>query len=199
MIRLLDVLISIIALVVLLPMALVIAIAIAVNSRGGVLFKQVRTGKNGKPFNLLKFRTMVQGAHRGSQLTVGADARITSVGRRLRASKLDELPQLVNVLLGDMSLVGPRPEVPAYTERYTEAQREVLRVRPGITDEASLAYFNESDLLATSANPEALYLKEVMPAKINLNLPYVRKPSIRKYFSVLWRTAKRVASASTEK
>jgi lipopolysaccharide/colanic/teichoic acid biosynthesis glycosyltransferase len=173
--RLFDIFFAMIMLLLLAPLFLVLACWVSFDSRGGVFFGQVRVGKGGKHFTLWKFRTMKPQSEKGGQLTVGSsDVRITRAGYFLRKFKVDELPQLWNVVRGEMSVVGPRPEVPRYVAHYTENQRSVLSIRPGITDYASLHYFNESDLLAKSENPEATYLKEVLPAKLHLNLVYVQ-------------------------
>ena len=153
-----------VGLVLLSPLLAVIAAAVMVTSGRPVLFRQQRVGRGGAPFEMLKFRSMVNGADRlGGLLTVGGDARVTRLGRLLRASKLDELPQLLNVLRGDMSLVGPRPEVPEYVALYTPAQRRVLRLLPGITDPASIRYVREEEELASAADPERMYREVVMP------------------------------------
>jgi lipopolysaccharide/colanic/teichoic acid biosynthesis glycosyltransferase len=172
-----DVCSSLVGLIVLAPLFVLVGIAIAIEGRGDpVFFAQERVGRNGVGFRMWKFRTMSVGAERrGAQLTVGADPRITSVGRWLRRFKLDELPQLVNVLRGEMSLVGPRPEVPRYVTLYTEAQRAVLRLVPGITDPASIRYRNEAAELARAADPERFYIDEIMPEKIRLNLEYAAR------------------------
>ena len=193
MIRFLDVLLSGIGLVFLSPVLVLISLAIALESRGGVFFAQVRVGQEGRPFHLLKFRTMRPASERQGQLTIGnKDPRITRAGGILRRYKLDELPQLVNVLIGDMSLVGPWPEVPKYVALYTEEQRRVLSVKPGITDRASLEYFEENELLARSENPERTYVLEVMPHKLALNMDFVDHPTLAAYFSVIARTVLRV-------
>lgn len=182
-------------LLILLPLLLFIAIWVMVDSPGGSFFVQTRVGKNGRHFGLLKFRTMRPLSEKGGKLTVGSnDPRITKAGRFLRKYKLDELPQLFNVLIADMSFVGPRPEVPEYVDRYTAEQQKVLAVRPGITDEASLAYFNENDILSNSPDPEKTYLEIVMPAKIELNLAYLRKRSFLKDLGVIAKTLKRIVS-----
>ena len=173
--RLFDIVFALIMLLLLAPLFLVLACWVSFDSRGGVFFGQVRVGKDGKHFTLWKFRTMKPQSEKGGQLTVGSsDVRITRAGYFLRKFKVDELPQLWNVVRGEMSVVGPRPEVPRYVAHYTEHQRSVLNIRPGITDYASLHYFNESNLLAKSENPEATYLNEVLPAKLQLNLVYLQ-------------------------
>jgi len=186
---------ALLAIIILLPLLLVIAIWVTVDSPGGAFFVQTRVGKNGRHFGLLKFRTMRPLSEKGGKLTVGSnDPRITKSGLILRKYKIDELPQLFNVLVGDMSFVGPRPEVPDYVAHYNEEQRKVLAVRPGITDEASLAYFDENDILLNSPHPEKTYLEVVMPAKIELNLAYLKKRSFMKDLGVIAKTIKRIVS-----
>ena len=176
--RLMDVVISGCALLVLWPLLLLIALAIKIDDPGPVFYRQVRVGRNGKEFRIFKFRTMVVDADKkGLQITVGRDSRITRVGAFLRKTKLDELAQLLNVLAGEMSFVGPRPEVPKYVDLYTPYQRQVLLVRPGITDYASIAYRNENDLLEGAQDPERMYIDEIMPAKIELNMKYLHEIS----------------------
>ena len=176
--RLMDVVISGCALLVLWPLLLLIALAIKLDDPGPVFYRQVRVGRNGKEFRIFKFRTMVVDADKkGLQITVGRDSRITRVGAFLRKTKLDELAQLLNVFAGEMSFVGPRPEVPKYVDLYTPYQRQVLLVRPGITDYASIAYRNENDLLEGAQDPERMYIDEIMPAKIELNMKYLHEIS----------------------
>lgn len=176
--RLMDVVISGAALCVLWPLFLLVAIAIKIDDPGPVFYRQTRVGRRGKQFKIFKFRTMIVDADRkGLSITVGRDSRITRVGAILRKTKLDELAQLINVLAGEMSFVGPRPEVPRYVEMYTPYQRQVLLVRPGITDYASIAYRNENDLLEGCEDPEKKYIEEIMPAKIELNMKYLREIS----------------------
>jgi lipopolysaccharide/colanic/teichoic acid biosynthesis glycosyltransferase len=161
------------------PLMLAIAAAVALGSPGGAFFRQTRVGRGGKHFQLLKFRSMRAGSEAGGQITVGSrDPRITGVGHLLRRTKLDELPQLINILIGDMSVVGPRPEVPRYVALYSEEQRVVLTVRPGLTSMASIAYINENEILGRSADPERTYIDEVMPAKLALDQRYVRERSL---------------------
>ncbi len=176
--RTMDIVLSVCALAVLWPLLLLIALAIWIDDPGPVFYRQVRVGRNGKTFRIFKFRSMVMDADKkGLAITVGRDSRITRVGAVLRKTKLDELAQLLNVFLGQMSFVGPRPEVPKYVELYTPYQRQVLLVRPGITDYASIAYRNENDLLAGAPNPEAMYIEQIMPDKIELNMKYLREIS----------------------
>jgi lipopolysaccharide/colanic/teichoic acid biosynthesis glycosyltransferase len=191
--RLFDVTCAGLGLGLLSPVLLVIALLIKLDSSGPVFFRQVRVGLREKPFEILKFRTMRVDAEKlGGQLTARGDSRVTRVGRFLRAGKLDELPQLFNVLRGDMSLVGPRPEVPRYVALYTPRQREVFRVRPGITDLASLKFRNESELLAAAADPESFYIHEVMPAKLELNLRYIAAQSLGFDLGIILQTLWRV-------
>lgn len=180
-------------LVLLSPLLLIAAGCVAVTSPGGSFFRQTRVGRGGRDFRLLKFRTMRIGSEAKGQLTIGGrDPRVTRVGYFLRASKLDELPQLWNVLVGDMSLVGPRPEVPKYVALYSPEQRAVLSVRPGITGMASIDYINENELLAKAADPEGTYIHEVMPAKLALDLRYVRERSFLLDLRIIAATVKRV-------
>lgn len=191
--RLFDIGFALVLLIVLFPLLLVLALLVAFTSPGGAFFRQTRTGMEGKEFRLLKFRTMRPGSETKGQLTVGTrDPRVTSIGVLLRRSKLDELPQLWNVLVGDMSVVGPRPEVPKYVAMYTLAQREVLRVRPGITGMASIEHIDESDILARSADPERTYVHELMPAKLALDLRYVREHSLALDLRIIAATIMRV-------
>lgn len=176
--RLMDVVISGGALLVIWPVLLLIALAIKIDDPGPVFYRQVRVGKGGKEFRIYKFRTMVVDADKkGLQITVGRDNRITRMGALLRKTKLDELAQLINVFTGEMSFVGPRPEVPKYVNLYTPYQRQVLLVRPGITDYASIAYRNENDLLEGAEDPEKMYIETIMPDKIELNMKYLREIS----------------------
>lgn len=187
--RFFDVLISLAFLIVFSPVLLIIALLIKLTSKGPIIFTQKRVGKNNTDFTIYKFRTMQVNAPKGISLTVGArDKRITSIGFFLRKFKLDELPQLVNVLKGDMSIVGPRPEVRRYVDMYKPEDMFVLNVRPGITDYASIAYKNENELLATAENPEKFYIEEIMPAKIRLNKDYIYNKGLKSYFFIIFRT-----------
>ncbi len=175
------------------PLFIVLALLIMLESKGGVFYRQSRVGKDGKEFRIFKFRSMRVGADAKGLLTVGSqDARITRVGRFIRAYKLDELPQLINVLMGDMSLVGPRPEVKKYVQLYTPEQRKVLRVKPGITDYASIEYHNENEILARAEDPEKTYIEQIMPHKIALNMKYINHPTLASYFNIIWLTLKRI-------
>lgn len=177
--RIFDLVCSTLGLIVLSPVLIVIAIKIKTGSDGPVFFKQIRVGEKNKEFKILKFRTMVVDAEKlGRQITVGNDSRITKIGEFLRKYKLDELPQLINVFKGDMSLVGPRPEVPRYVSMYNEEQRKVLEVKPGITDLASIRYRDENELLGEAENPDDFYINTIMPDKLALNLEYINKNNI---------------------
>ena len=187
--RIFDFIVSLFGVIIISPILLIVAIAIKIDSKGNVLFLQKRVGKKGKPFYIYKFRTMVTDAEKlGKQITVGKDNRITKVGDFLRRYKIDELPQLFNVIKGDMSLVGPRPEVPRYVELYTEEERMVLEVRPGITDLASLRYKDENDILGKVENPEEYYINVIMKDKLKLNLEYIEKSNILFDISLIFKT-----------
>jgi len=188
--RAFDLLGASLGLLLLSPLLLAIAVAIKLDSRGPVFFRQQRVGRHGVPFRIHKFRSMVADApQRGPALTVGADARITRVGRWLRRPRLDELPQLFNVLAGQMSLVGPRPEVPQYVAHYPAGLRErALSVRPGITDPSSLLYLDESELLASAADPEREYIEVILPRKLQCAADYAAKANLRSDIGVLLRT-----------
>lgn len=191
--RVMDFVLSSIGLILLSPLFLFLMIFISIESSGGPFYLQERVGRNGKTFKLIKFRSMKAGSDKKGLLTIGSnDARITRTGYFLRKYKVDELPQLINVFLGEMSLVGPRPEVKKYTDLYDEEQRKVLTIKPGITDYASLEYFEESDLLKQSNNPELTYIQEIMPAKLKINLKYVSENSIMGDFNIIWKTIKRI-------
>jgi lipopolysaccharide/colanic/teichoic acid biosynthesis glycosyltransferase len=177
--RIFDFICSTLGLIVLSPVLLAITIKIKTGSDGPVFFKQIRVGEKNEEFEILKFRTMVVDAEKlGRQITVGNDNRITKIGAFLRKYKLDELPQLINVFKGDMSLVGPRPEVPRYVNLYNEEQRKVLEVKPGITDLASIRYRDENDLLGEAEDPDAFYINTIMPDKLALNLEYINNNNI---------------------
>jgi len=176
--RALDIALSSVGLVALSPLFLLIALLIKLEDGGKVIFRQTRVGENWKPFEIYKFRTMVENAERmGPQVTKAEDSRVTKVGRFLRRYRLDELPQLLNVLKGEMSIVGPRPEVPRYAELFKRDYDEILKVKPGITDYASLAYKDEGKPLSNRGNPEEAYIKEILPGKIKLYKKYVNEVS----------------------
>ncbi len=196
MIRFFDLIFSSFILLLFLPIGIVIAILIRIESKGSVFYRQVRIGKDEKQFKLLKFRSMLIDADKQGNLTVGAkDSRITRVGYVIRKFKLDEFPQFINVLLGQMSVVGPRPEVLEFVALYTAQQREVLLVRPGITDEASLQYFEENKLLAASEDPKKTYIDVVMPSKLAINLAYLEKRTFLTDLTVVGKTILRIFRA----
>lgn len=197
--RLFDILFSLIVLTLGLPFALIIALLILADSKGRVLYKQSRVGRNNVDFQLYKFRTMCTDADKGSLITVGGDdARITKVGRFLRKYKVDEFPQFLNILKGEMSIVGPRPEVRKYVNMYTPEQMRVLSVRPGLTDYASIRYVNENELLATSPDPEKTYIEEIMPDKLKLNLKYIDEQSVGTDLRIILMTLKAILIRNEE-
>ena len=194
MIRFFDILGSVIPFIILSPLFLVVYILIRLESKGGGFYSQERIGKDGKPFKLYKFRSMRTGADKGSQITVGdRDNRITRTGYFIRKYKIDELPQLWNVFVGDMSLVGPRPEVKKYVDLYTEEQRKVLTVRPGITDWASIEYVDENVILGQAEDPEKAYIEQIMPDKIRYNMRWIENQSVTEYFRLILLTFKKIA------
>lgn len=187
--RALDIIVSVVTLVILSPLFLCISLAILVTMGWPIFFRQTRIGKNSKAFKIVKFRTMVKKADKlGLPITTGGDPRITPVGRFLRSTKLDELPQFLNVLWGQMSLVGPRPEVPRYVRMYSRKQMRVLSVKPGLTDPATIAFRNEESILARYDDPEKAYVEEIMPEKLRLNLAYIERASFFGDVTLLFRT-----------
>ncbi|MEY2892537.1 MAG: hypothetical protein RJA98_2445 [Pseudomonadota bacterium] len=194
--RAMDITASAIGLLLLSPLLLGVALWVKLDTPGPVFFRQERVGRHGQPFRIHKFRTMVADApQRGAQITVGADARITRAGQWLRGRKLDELPQLIDVLQGTMSLVGPRPEVPRYVALYpAEVRAEVLSVRPGITDLASIEFRRENELLAAAADPEREYVQVVMPQKLRYARAYVQQASLLGDLQLIWRTVRVLVS-----
>lgn len=189
MIRFFDIFFSTLSLIVLSPLFLILAMWIKLDSKGPVFYKQVRVGKDDTDFLLYKFRTMVVDADKKGLITIGGrDPRVTRSGYFLRKYKLDELPQLINVLRGDMSLVGPRPEVRKYVDMYNAEQRKVLSVKPGITDYASIQYINENEVLAESDDPEKTYVEVIMPEKIRYNMKYIENRSLKEYFNIIFMT-----------
>jgi len=184
-----DILFSLIGLICLFPFFIFISFFIFITSKGGVFFVQLRVGKNNKDFKLYKFRTMFLNSDNKGLLTVGNnDKRITKLGYYLRKNKLDELPQLINVLNGTMSLVGPRPEVRKYVNLYNSEQKSILDVKPGITDLASIMYYNENEILANSGNPEQTYINEIMPIKLELNKQYINEMSLLTDLKIIFKT-----------
>lgn len=189
MIRLFDIFFSGIGLIVLSPLFLIVYVLIRIESKGGGFYSQERIGLDGRPFQLYKFRSMRTDADKGSLITIGGhDPRITKMGYFLRKSKIDELPQLWNVFIGDMSLVGPRPEVKRYVDLYTEEQRKVLTVRPGITDWASMEYVDENVILGQAEDPDKAYIEQIMPDKIRYNMKWIENQSISEYFKIIFLT-----------
>ena len=189
MIRFFDILLSSIGLILLSPLLVLVYVLVRLESRGPGFYSQKRIGKDGVPFRLYKFRSMRRGSDKGHLITVGGrDSRITKVGFYIRKYKIDELPQLWNVLIGDMSLVGPRPEVERYVRLYTPEQRIVLSVKPGITDYASIAFSNENELLGQAKDPEEMYINEIMPKKIEYNLNFINNSTLVEYFKIIFMT-----------
>ena len=193
MIRFFDFILGLVGLVVLAPIFIMLAIWIKIDSKGPVFYKQVRVGQNGINFGLFKFRSMVVDADKKGLITVGGrDPRITRSGYFIRKYKLDELPQLINVLVGDMSLVGPRPEVRKYVNLYTDEQQKVLSVKPGITDYASIEYMDENEILGKSSDPEKTYIEEIMPEKIKYNMKYINNKNLFEYFKIILLTVLKI-------
>lgn len=189
MIRFFDFFFSFLGILFLFPLFLIIYISICLESKGGGFYRQLRVGKNGCDFYVYKFRSMRVGSDVKGLITVGGrDPRITKIGYFIRKYKLDELPQLWNVLKGDMSLVGPRPEVRKYVNLYTDKQREVLSVRPGITDYASIEYIDENRILGQATDPDKAYVEQIMPDKIKFNMKYIQNQSIKEYFKIIFLT-----------
>lgn len=186
MIRFCDIVFSLFGLLLLCPLLLLVAIWIVIDDPGPVFYRQQRVGKDNKDFGLLKFRSMRVGSDKKGLITIGErDSRITKAGYYLRKFKIDELPQLWNVLMGDMSMVGPRPEVRKYVDLYTAEQRKVLSVRPGITDYASIEYIDENRLLAQSEEPDKTYMEKIVPAKIALNMRYINHQTLSEYLKII--------------
>lgn len=191
--RLFDIVFSTLGLLILSPLFLIVAIWIKLDSKGSIFYKQIRVGKNNKDFKILKFRSMRQNADKGSLITVGGrDSRVTRAGYSIRKYKLDELPQLINVLKGDMSIVGPRPEVRKYVDLYNKEQLLVLSVRPGITDIASIKYRNENELLEKTDDPDKVYIESIMPDKLKHNLEYIKQQSFLFDLKIIFQTIKEV-------
>ena len=189
LIRLLDIVLSLLGLLFLLPIFLILAVWIKFDSQGSIFFRQIRVGKDGRDFRIYKFRTMIVNAEKMGIITIGErDPRITNSGYFLRKYKLDELPQLINVLKGEMSFVGPRPEVRKYVEMYNQEQLKILTVKPGITDYASIEYINEDEILGKSLDPERTYIEEIMPQKIKYNMKYINNKTMIEYFKIIFLT-----------
>jgi len=193
LIRFFDVIISVLLLVLLFPFMLLAVLLIKISSKGSAIFCQQRVGKNDIDFTLFKFRTMYVNTNNKTSLTIGnKDNRVTKIGYYLRKYKIDELPQLFNVLKNDMSIVGPRPELRKYVEMYSQEQRKVLEMKPGITDYASIHFRHENELLAIQTDPETFYVNDIMPVKIQLNSLYASKRNLRVYFVIIFNTLKSV-------
>ena len=189
LIRLLDIVLSLLGLLFLLPIFVILAVWIKFDSQGSIFFRQIRVGKDGRDFRIYKFRTRIVNAEKMGIITIGErDPRITNSGYFLRKYKLDELPQLINVLKGEMSFVGPRPEVRKYVEMYNQEQLKILTVKPGITDYASIEYINEDEILGKSFNPEKTYIEEIMPEKIKYNMKYINNKRVIEYFKIIFLT-----------
>ncbi len=186
--RIFDIIFSLVIIIVLSPLFIVVALLIVSDSKGGVFYKQIRVGRDNKEFGLLKFRSMRPDSDKNMQITIGNDSRITRIGHFIRRYKIDEFPQIINILKGEMSVVGPRPEVRKYVQMYNAEQLTVLSVKPGLTDFASVEYFNEQELLGKAENPEEVYINEIMPAKLNLNLKYVKTRGLLTDFKIILQT-----------
>ncbi|WP_084252437.1 sugar transferase [Paludibacter jiangxiensis] len=187
--RKVDIVLSLLGLILLSPLFLIIVLLILTDSGRPVFYRQPRTGKGGIPFDILKFRTMIVNADKSSLLTIGLhDNRVTRTGYYLRKYKIDELPQLINVLKGEMSLVGPRPEVPKYTQLYSQRQKDVLSVRPGITDPASILLKDENEMIAASPDPEKFYIEKLIPEKLSINLQYIERMSLKNDLRIIAKT-----------
>lgn len=191
--RVLDFFFSIIFLIILMPFFIIIALLIIIDDGFPIMYRQTRVGKNGNFFKILKFRTMKKNADALSKITIGdKDPRITKIGYVLRKYKIDELPQLWNILKGEMSFIGPRPEVPEYVALYNTKQRNVLKVRPGLSDYASLDYINENEILSKYSTPEEAYINIVMPQKLQLSLKYIHDMSLKTDFNIIIKTIAKI-------
>ena len=191
--RLFDITAAILVLIMGLPFFIIIALLIVIDGKGGVFYSQERIGRYKRSFNLYKFRTMQPGSDSLGQLTIGSkDSRVTSIGYYLRKYKIDEFPQLINIIAGHMSVVGPRPEVPKYVKMYNQEQLNVLKVRPGLTDYASLVYFKENELLGKAQDPENVYIKEIMPQKLALNNKYIKEKGMLTDLNIILKTLLRI-------
>lgn len=186
MIRFFDIVFSVLGIVFLSPLLIIVYIMIIIESKGGGFYTQQRVGLNGIDFKLIKFRSMAVGSDKKGLITIGDnDGRITRIGLFIRKFKIDELPQLFNVLVGDMSIVGPRPEVSKYVDLYSKDQRKILNTKPGITDYASIEYANENEILGATSEPDKVYIQEIMPAKIKLNIKYIENKGLKEYFKII--------------
>ncbi len=190
--RIFDIVSSLLVLTTLLPLFVVIALWIILDSKGGLFYKQIRVGKDNQEFGLYKFRSMAPNSDKKSQITIGNDRRITKAGKFIRKYKIDEFPQLLNIIIGDMSIVGPRPEVPKYVKMYTHEQLKVLSVKPGLTDYASVRFFDEQKILGMAADPERKYIKEIMPLKLRLNLIYIEDQNMLIDLKIIFNTIAKI-------
>ena len=191
--RLFDIIAAILVLIMGLPFFIIIALLIVLDGKGGVFYSQERIGRYKRSFNLYKFRTMQPESDNLGQLPIGSkDSRVTSIGYYLRKYKIDEFPQLINIIVGHMSVVGPRPEVPKYVKMYNQEQLNVLKVRPGLTDYASLVYFKENELLGKAQDPENVYIKEIMPQKLALNNKYIKEKGMLTDLNIILKTLLRI-------
>ena len=173
------------------PILLLIALLIILSSGWPFVFRQKRVGLHGKEFKIIKFRTMRKNSEKTGQLTIGnRDSRVTPIGYFLRKYKLDEFPQFFNVIIGQMSIVGPRPEVKKYADLYNKEQLRVLTIRPGITDDATIRFRNENQIMVSYTNPEEAYIKEILPYKLRLSYVWIKKPTLFNYFRIIWQTFK---------
>lgn len=196
MIRFFDVVFSVLGIVFLSPLLIIVYIMIIIESKGGGFYTQQRVGLNGIDFKLIKFRSMAVGSDKKGLITIGDnDGRITRIGLFIRKFKIDELPQLFNVLVGDMSIVGPRPEVSKYVDLYSKDQRKILNTKPGITDYASIEYANENEILGATSEPDKVYIQEIMPAKIKLNIKYIENKGLKEYFKIIFLTIKKILNS----
>lgn len=194
-----DFILALVGLLLFSPFFFLLAILIKLDSKGPVFYKQCRVGKNNHDFTILKFRTMKMESEQLGLLTIGEDPRVTKIGRWMRALKIDEMPQLINVLKGEMSMVGPRPEVRKYVSLYSDRQKKVLEVRPGLTDLASLHYINENEILAQSNNPEKTYIEEIMPHKLELNIEYIDNHSFVLDLKIIFKTIQKILKRKKKK
>ena len=189
MIRIFDIVFSFVGILICFPLFIIIYLLIVIESKGGGFYIQKRVGRNNIDFSLYKFRSMRVGSDKKGLITIGGkDPRMTRIGYFIRRFKLDELPQLFNVFIGDMSLVGPRPEVRKYVDLYTDEQQKVLCIRPGITDYASIEYVDENEILGLAIDPEKVYIEEIMPTKIRLNMKYIQQQTVKEYFHIIFLT-----------
>lgn len=190
--RIFDLISSLSVLLILSPFLILIAIIIMIDSKGGPFYFQERVGKNQKTFKLIKFRSMRVNSDKSGQITIGADSRITKVGHFIRRTKLDELPQLINIIIGQMSVVGPRPEVPKYVALYSDEQLKVLTVKPGLSDFASIKFIKEQDILGKEEDPDKAYIEKIMPEKLALSLKYIKERNFFLDLKIIFKTISKI-------